>query len=55
MMDSSDDATFESELPAHDDVDAFATYLAPNTPLVRADSIRGMNNNYYRFVARRSA
>ena len=43
----SDDATFERDLPAWLDVDAFATYLAVNNLLVNVDSIAGMSNNYY--------
>ena len=47
FLSESDDATFESELPNYLDVDAFATYLAINNLLVNADSVAGMNNNYY--------
>ncbi|MBN1659678.1 MAG: CotH kinase family protein [Anaerolineae bacterium] len=47
FLSESDEATFGRELPAHLDVDAFATYLAINTLLANADSIIGMNNNYY--------
>ena len=47
FLSESDEAMFESELPARLDVDAFATYLAINTLVVNADSIIGMNNNYY--------
>lgn len=47
FLDQSDETTFESDLPQHFDVDAFATYLAVNALLVNTDSIIGMNNNYY--------
>ncbi len=47
FLSESGDVTFESELPAWLDVDAFATYLAINNLLVNTDSIVGMNNNYY--------
>lgn len=47
FLNESDDATFENELPAQFDVDAFAIYLALNNLLVNTDSITGMNNNYY--------
>jgi spore coat protein CotH len=47
FLSESDEAMFEGELPARLDVDAFATYLAINTLVVNADSIIGMNNNYY--------
>jgi spore coat protein CotH len=47
FLNESDDATFETDLPAQFDVDAFATYLALNNLLVNTDSITGMNNNYY--------
>ena len=47
FLDQADDATFEQQLPAYLDVDAFATYLAVNDLLVNTDSMLGMNNNYY--------
>jgi spore coat protein CotH len=51
FLSESDDATFESELPNYLDVEAFATYLAVNNLLVNADSVAGMNNNYYLYYA----
>jgi len=47
FLTESDDAAFERDLPTWLDVDALATYLAVNNLLVNADSIAGMNNNYY--------
>ena len=47
FLDQADEATFEQQLPAYLDVDAFATYLAVNDLLVNTDSMLGMNNNYY--------
>lgn len=47
FLEESDDQTFEQELPAWLDVDSFALYLAVNAMLVNADSMIGMNNNFY--------
>ena len=47
FLDSSDDATFATELGQHLDVEAFADYLAIQDLLANADDIDGPGNNSY--------
>ncbi len=49
FINNSDDATFESELAQHLDVDRFATYLAMQDLLGNFDDIDGPGNNSYLF------
>ncbi len=47
FINNSDDATFNTEIGAHLDIEAFATYLAFQDLIGNADDINGRGNNSY--------